>query len=147
MLFLLQVSTVIEFQSFGPWYIMFLFSKFDLTLEMWNLTFLLPWTLSFNENWPVTVLEASLFATLHIKDADTSVFCLEIYVVWTIVLPGVCFIFLKDIFLIASFNLLGIGFRLLAVAPPHIKRPWSMWGCINVKNNILKVSLEQISLI
>ena len=67
-------NTYIVFQSFGHWY-MFLFSKFDLAPGMWNLTFLLLQTLSFNENCPVIVLGASLFATLYIKHADTSVFC------------------------------------------------------------------------
>ena len=92
MLFLLQVQTDIEFQSFGTWHIMFLFSKFDLALGIWDLKFLLPQTLSFNENCPVIVLRASLFATLHIKHADTIIFqSLEFYVVWTMVLLGVCF--------------------------------------------------------
>ena len=91
MLFLLQVQTDIEFQSFGTWH-MFLFSKFDLALGIWDLKFLLPQTLSFNENCPVIVLRASLFATLHIKHADTIIFqSLEFYVVWTMVLLGVCF--------------------------------------------------------
>ena len=92
MLFLLQVQTDIEFQSFGTWHIMFLFSKFDLALGIWDLKFLLPQTLSFIENCPVIVLRASLFATLHIKHADTIIFqSLEFYVVWTMVLLGVCF--------------------------------------------------------
>ena len=92
MLFLLQVQTDIEFQSFGTWHIKFLFSKFDLALGIWDLKLLLPQTLSFKENCPVIVLRASLFATLHIKLADTIIFqSLEFYVVWTMVLLGVCF--------------------------------------------------------
>ena len=125
MLFLLQVQTDIEFQSFGTWHIMFLFSKFDLALGIWDLKFLLPQTLSFNENCPVIVLRASLFATLHIKHADTSVFCFSKFRILCCLNNGSagCLFFLKDIFLIASFNLLCIGFRLLAVGPPQIRRP------------------------
>ena len=88
-------NTYIVFQSFGHWN-MFLFSKFDLALGMWNLTFLLPQTLSFNGNCPVIVLGASLFATLYIN-MQIQVFSvfrsLEFYFVWTMVLPGACFFF------------------------------------------------------
>ena len=91
----------------------------------------------------------SLIATLHIKHADSDIYSTGFFCFWKFRIlcclnngSAGCLFFLKDIFLIASFNLLCMGFRLLAIAPSHIKRPYSMWGCINVKNNILKVSLE-----
>ena len=101
-------------------------------------------SLFFNGNCQVIVLGVSLFATLHIKHADTSVFCFLKCRILCCLNNGSagCLFFLKDIFVIASFNLFCIGFRLLAATPPYIKRPYSMWGCINMKNNILKVSPE-----
>ena len=54
--------------------------------------------------------------------AYASVFCfsnirtLYMFEQWSCWVP----VFLEDIFRIASFNLLCIGFRLLAIAPPHM---------------------------